>query len=98
MAKIMGYAPRIVSGIGQEVPHRMPQHMGVNLKRKLRDSTSTLHHPQEPGGIDRSASLGDEHVVRSPLQWPQGAQLRTSKVMYALDTALDPIDVQATML
>src|SRR6266516_3769107 len=73
----------------------MPQHMRMNLERKVRSYARSLDHSQEPSCCYWSASFGHEYIRTVALEWPQGSEFRTVQRMHSLLTALRPIDVQA---
>jgi len=50
--------------------YTMPQHMRVNLKRKLSSYAGTLDHSQKPRCCNRSASFGNEYIRARSLEWP----------------------------
>ena len=62
MPKVMRERAGILALVGELVARRMPQHVGMNWKRKLGSLTRSLDHSQEPRRCNRSASLGGEDV------------------------------------
>ncbi len=97
MTKVMSQGSSILSLISKLVSSGMAEHMRVDLEWKLRRSTRSLDHPQEPSGCYWSASFGHEYIRTVALEWPQGSEFRTVQRMHSLLTALHPIDMQATI-
>jgi hypothetical protein len=97
MTEIMRQAPCVLAIIRKLIPCGMPQHMRMNLERKVRSYAGTLDHSQEPSCCYWSASFGHEYIRTVALEWPQGSEFRTVQRMHTLLSALHPIDMQATM-
>jgi hypothetical protein len=85
MSEVMRQRPSIILAlICKLVARRMPQDVGMYWEWELSSSARSLDHPQEPGGRYWRASLNDEHV--------------TMQGMDALNSALGPVHMQATMV
>src|SRR6516225_5808254 len=73
----------------------MPQHVRMNLERKLSRYACALDHSQEPCWRYWRASLGNEHIRALSLQWSQCPKLRTMQRMHTFNSALSPIHMQS---
>src|SRR5262249_31370793 len=62
MPEIMRERAGILALVGELVPRRMSQHVGMDWEWELSGSAGALDHPQEPRRCDRSTSFGDEDV------------------------------------
>jgi hypothetical protein len=64
MTKIMSERACVLAIIRKLIPCGMPQHMRMNLERKVRSYAGTLDHSQEPSCCYWSASFGHEYISR----------------------------------
>jgi hypothetical protein len=62
MPEIMRQRAGVLSIIRKLVARGMPQHMWMNLERKLRSYAGSLDHSQEPSWRYWSASLSGEYI------------------------------------
>jgi hypothetical protein len=67
MTEIMGERPSILPIISKLITSRMPQHVRMNLERKLSGLARSPNHSQEPSCCNRSASFRYEYVRAIPV-------------------------------
>ena|SRR6266436_6172403 len=97
MTKIMRKAPGIFTLIGELVSGGMPEHMWMNLERKVSSYAGSPNHPQKPCCCNGSASFGHEYIRTVALEWPQGSKFWAVQRMHTLLSALSSVDMQATI-
>jgi hypothetical protein len=71
MPEIVRQRTRVVTIVRELISASMSEHVWVQREGKFCSAPCTLHHPQEPGCSDRSASLCGEHIEACALQWAQ---------------------------
>jgi hypothetical protein len=67
MTKIMSERACVLAIIRKLIPCGMPQHVRMNLKRKLSSYAGTLDHSQKPRWRYWRSCFGNEYIRRSLL-------------------------------